>query len=207
MNYVLLITEYAGQCYTPNGKPLVDLHEIRCIKAIFNIIPCYGIKHPAYKHTNEINFYKMKTKYLISAMLIFLISMAVSAGCATNTRENAEKQTIDAKEYGTDKKIGHSATFLKNIINSLKSATTDTRLGSAFKNNSTDKKYIFLMHQVTRTLSVNPTISMINSFCIIWHCARTSYKLCMHLSRILKQISFNCIPPVPVNNVCIINFK
>lgn len=149
----------------------------------------------------------MKTKYLISAMLIFLISMAVSERCAVDISENAEKQTIETKAHGTDKKIGYSATFLKNIINCLKSATTDTRCGSAFENNNTDNRYIFLIHQVTRILSVNPTTSMINSFCIIWHCARTSYEICMHLSKILKQISFNCITPVPVNNVCIINFK
>lgn len=146
----------------------------------------------------------MNTRYIMSAIVIFLTSAAISAGCAVNVRENAEKQTIATKAHRTDKNFGSSETFLKKIINGLNNYPTDSRYDSAFRNNSTDKKFIFQIHQATRILSENTTVGMTSSFLIIWHCAQASYELCIHMSRILKHITTKCITPAPPNEVCII---
>ena len=85
----------------------------------------------------------MNTRYIMSAIVIFLTSAAISAGCAVNVKENTEKQTIATKANRTDKNFGSSEAFLKNIINGLNNYPTDSRYDSAFRNNSTDKKFIF----------------------------------------------------------------
>lgn len=155
-------------------------------------------------YTNELNIYKMNTRYIMSAIIIFLTSAAISAGCAVNVRENAERQTIATKAHRTDKNFCSSEAFLKKIINGLNNYPTDSKYDSAFRNNSTDKKFIFQIHQATRILSENTTVGMTSSFLIIWHCAQASYELCIHMSRILKHITTKCITPAPPNEVCII---
>lgn len=155
-------------------------------------------------YTNELNIYKMNTRYIMSAIVIFLTSAAISAGCAVNVKENTEKQTIATKANRTDKNFGSSEAFLKKIINGLNNYPTDSKYDSAFRNNSTDKKFIFQIHQATKILSENTTVGMTSSFLIIWHCAQASYELCIHMSRILKHITTKRITPAPPNEVCII---
>lgn len=138
----------------------------------------------------------MKTRFLVSAMLISIASATASAICIPDLSENTElnestvnsNMTVPAPEVSRDSSNAFFSVIINsNIVNSI----TEKKQGSAFKSKRKFKEHFPFIYWGATRLTGSPSIGITGSYAGIPQNTGKSYEWGMYLFRLFKPITLN----------------
>lgn len=138
----------------------------------------------------------MKTRFIVSAMLISIASATASARCIPDLSENTELNGSSVNSNltmpSTEASRDSSNAFFSVIINSnIVNNITEKKQGSAFKSSRKFEEHFPFVYWGATRLTGSPSIGITGSYAGIPQNTGKSYEWGMYLFRLFKPVTLN----------------